>query len=97
MTFNELIKKDKPVVIDFFATWCGPCKMQTPILHDLKDKMGDTVDIIKIDIDKNRSIANALGVRSVPTVMIFKNGEPKYRNAGVHPADKLEEIIGQIS
>lgn len=97
MTFRELIQSEKPVLVDFSAEWCGPCRMQAPILYDLKKKMKEEVRILKIDIDQNRKLANTLGIRSVPTLMIFKDGEPKWRNSGVFPAERLEELIKQFS
>jgi thioredoxin 1 len=96
MTFQEIINQDKPILVDFFAEWCGPCKVQGPMLQELKQKMGDGVSIIKIDIDKNQALAAQYQVRSVPTLMIFKGGETKWRESGVFPADKLEELINQI-
>lgn len=96
MTFQEIINQDKPILVDFFAEWCGPCKVQGPMLQELKQKMGDGVRIIKIDIDKNKALAAQYQVRSVPTLMIFKGGETKWRESGVFPADKLEELINQI-
>lgn len=95
MKFQEIINQDKPVLIDFYADWCGPCKIQAPILHELKQKLGEAVLIIKIDVDKNQRIAAQYGIRSIPTLMIFKNGEPKWRHAGVMQSDELESVISQ--
>lgn len=93
MTFQEIIHQDKPVLVDFFATWCGPCKTQSPILDDLKQRVGDTAAIIKIDVDKNQSVATQYQVRGVPTLIIFKNGEVRWRQSGVVPAEELEKLI----
>lgn len=93
--FEDIIKSEKPVLIDFFATWCGPCKMMHPILEELHEKIGDKARILKIDIDKNEQLAVIYNVRSVPTLMIFKNGKLEWRESGVQQTAKLEQLLTQ--
>ena len=93
MTFQEIINSDKPVLVDFFAEWCGPCKMLSPVLEELKQRIDDTASIIKIDVDKNPEVAAEYNVRSIPTIIIFKNGEIRWRQSGVFPANELERLI----
>lgn len=91
--FSELIKGQIPTLIDFSAEWCGPCKMMKPILTQVKAAMGDQVRIIKIDVDTNPSIASSYQVQGVPTLILFKNGEIKWRQSGVVPTENLTKII----
>ncbi|HUH25618.1 MAG TPA: thioredoxin [Flavobacterium sp.] len=95
MTFQEIINQDKPVLVDFYAEWCGPCKMMSPVLDELKKRIGDQADIIKIDVDKNQQAAATYQVRSVPTLIIFKNGEIRWRQSGIFPANELERLINE--
>lgn len=95
--FEDIIKSDKPVLVDFFATWCGPCKMMHPILEELHAKIGDKARILKVDIDKNEALSAQYNVRSVPTLMVFKNGKLEWRESGVQSAEKLEQVIAQFA
>lgn len=95
MTFNELISGDQPVLVDFFATWCGPCQMMQPILQDTAKQVGDKVKIIKVDVDKNPLAASNFQVRGVPTLILFQKGKILWRQSGVVPAHQLVNVINQ--
>lgn len=88
--FNEIIQQSKPTLVDFFATWCGPCRMQAPIIEEVKKTLGDKVNIIKIDIDQNQPVAQRYNVQSIPTLIVFKGGEALWRAVGVQQANILE-------
>jgi thioredoxin 1 len=92
-TFEELIDNEKPVLIDFFAEWCGPCKAMAPALKQFKDEMGDKVRVIKIDIDKNPSIAQKYRVSGVPTIMVFKKSEQLFRQSGAMMLPQLKQAV----
>ncbi len=94
VSFREMIQGETPVVVDFFATWCGPCRAFTPILEQLKKEAGDKVKILKIDVDRNPALCQKLGVQSMPTVMIFQNGEMKWRATGVQSLGTLKAQLG---
>jgi len=91
--FNALIQDDRPVIVDFHAQWCAPCKMQAPILKEVAEELGDKIRIMKIDVDRNQEIAGRYDIRSVPTLMIFKNGRSTYRQSGVHTRPQLMDAI----
>lgn len=95
--FNEIINDTKPTLVDFFATWCGPCKTQSPIIDRVKADVGDSVNVIKVDIDRNRELASRYRVQSVPTLILFSGGEAVWRAVGVHPADVLEAKIREYA
>lgn len=92
-SFGSLIASDTPVLVDFFADWCGPCKMLAPVLKQVKDQLGDQIRIVKIDVDQNSSIAAKYQVRGVPTLILFKSGQAVWRQSGVLPANTISQAI----
>ena len=96
-SFSEIINSEKPVLVDFYATWCGPCQYMSPILEDLAKEIGDDARIIKIDVDKNPKAAAAYGVRGVPTLIIFRQGQIKWKASGVKMKDELKLLLQQHS
>jgi thioredoxin 1 len=96
VTFEELINSETPILLDFFATWCGPCQAMTPILEDLKNDFGDRVRIVKIDVDKNADLAAYMKVMGVPTFMLFKNGQELWRQPGMVTKDALKRVLEAV-
>lgn len=92
-SFSDIIKSEIPVLIDFHADWCGPCKMLAPILKEVKEELGDKVKIVKIDVDKNQPLAAKYQVRGVPTMILFKNGQQLWRQSGVLSKQEIKEKI----
>jgi thioredoxin 1 len=91
--FKELISSENPVLIDFYADWCGPCKMMAPILKQVKEELGDAIKILKIDVDKNQPLSAAYKVRGVPTLLLFKNGKVVWRQSGVVQKNDIVQVI----
>ena len=94
--FNSIINDQRPVIVDFHALWCAPCKVQSPILKEIAGELGEAIRVIKIDIDQNQELANRYQIQSVPTLMIFKNGQIKYKQPGVHTRQQLMEVIQRV-
>lgn len=93
--FEELIQSENPVLVDFFATWCGPCKAMHPVLEELKNEMGDTVRITQIDVDQHEELAASYHIQTVPTFILFKKGESVWRHSGIISKNELKSIINQ--
>jgi thioredoxin 1 len=91
--FNALIRSEKPVLVDFFATWCGPCQALAPVLKHVKDQLGDQIKIVKIDVDKNQNIASQWQVRGVPTMILYQNGKQLWRQSGVLSKEQILNVI----
>lgn len=92
-SFKKIINSETPVLVDFFANWCGPCKMLGPILKEVKDELGDEVKIVKIDVDKNQPLSTKYQVRGVPTMILFKNGKQVWRQSGVLQKNEIIQVI----
>lgn len=96
-SFKDIVDSEVPVLVDFYADWCGPCKMLAPILQQVKDDLGDRLKIVKIDVDKNQKLATKYNVRGVPTMILFKNGKQLWRQSGVLQKNDILEVIREHS
>ncbi len=96
-SFQDVINSEKPVLVDFSAEWCGPCKMMAPILKEVKDQLGDTVTILKVDVDRNPQVAQAYNIHGVPTLILFRQGEVRWRQSGVVGARQLQQVLQQYT
>ncbi len=93
---SDIIQSSQLTLVDFYATWCGPCRMMHPVLDQLKKELGDSIRIVKVDVDKNEAVAMQMRIQSVPTLMIFKEGEMKWRQSGAMPSSELKRVIAQF-
>ena len=94
--FNEIINSDKPTLVDFYANWCGPCKMMTPIIEETKSELGDKANVLKVNVDDNKEVSVKYNVRSIPTVILFKNGNPVWRHSGVVQKNVLINEVNKV-
>jgi thioredoxin 1 len=93
--FNTLIQSEKPVLVDFFATWCGPCQVLGPVLKQVKDQLGDRIKIVKIDVDKNQELASQWQIRGVPTMVLYQNGKQLWRQSGVLSKEQILQVFAE--
>lgn len=93
---SDIIQSSQLTLVDFYATWCGPCRMMHPVLEQLKKELGDSIRIVKVDVDKNEAVAMQMRIQSIPTLMIFKEGEMKWRQSGAMPSSELKRVIAQF-
>ena len=94
--FNDIINGNQLTLVDFFATWCAPCKAMHPVLEQLKEYVGEGIRIIKIDVDKNRALSNAYGIQSIPTLMLFKSGKMLWRQSGAMRLPDLKRVVDEV-
>lgn len=94
--FNEIINSDKPTLVDFYTNWCNPCKTMSPIIEETKATLGDKANVLKVDVDQNKDVAIKYNIRSVPTIILFKNGEPVWRQSGIVAAKDLTKKIEEF-
>ncbi len=95
-SFEKLVNGEKPVLVDFTATWCGPCKMLAPILEEVAEQMKEQILVVKIDVDKNQQLANSLSIKGVPTLILYHKGQQKWRQSGVMPAAAIKKAIQEV-